>query len=438
MASSAALAAVADASGGPAQAALSSLPGLQLLLRILPFRRHGSSSQQQQQLLAKVRLFLGNLRGSSQCNRAILYACMGSFAAHSLYNNLASCSQASRSQFDVHAVVPRWHGAGWLESTPGVAVAWCCCCSNFEHTPAQLAAVSLRSQSGRHAPTSQLSCVCTAALSMLPVQLPRHQALEELHRHPLWRYGSTAAQWPEPRQGNNQPLAASEAESALLAYVRMAAEAEQHAGTQRPRRSRQQLSTADIAAELHALYTLAAIHVSQQQCPNPHLGSTGSAHSGQQALPDGDVMQLLKAYASLEDRSQHGSGHGGQGSQHGSHSWDNKTQAAAAAAMEAFWAFATLADAPQQEQTQQDAQQEVPHGTPQQAQPLQQSGQAPGQLQAGSGPCSSSPAHGHKQAPTGRIIQGSSSDDSNRSVNSAPGDLQVLLQLAQLSLQAAS
>jgi len=272
----------------------------------------------------------------------------------------------------------------------------------------------------------------------LLVQLPRHQALEELHRHPLWRYGSTAAQWPEPRQGNNQPLAAAEAESALLAYVRMAAEAEQHADTQRPRRSRQQLSTADIAAELHALYTLAAVHVSQQQGPNQHLGSAGSAHPGQQALPDGDVMQLLKAYASLEDRSQHGSGHVGQSSQHGGHSWDNKTQAAAAAAMEAFWVFAKLADAPGQEHTQQDSQQEVPHGTPQHPQPLQQAGKAPGQLQACSSPGSSSAAHGHKQAPTGRSIQGSSNDNSNRSVNSASGDLQVLLQLAQLSLQAAS
>lgn len=43
--------AVPDASGAPTQAALGSLPGLQLLLRILPFR---NNKQQQQQHFIKV------------------------------------------------------------------------------------------------------------------------------------------------------------------------------------------------------------------------------------------------------------------------------------------------------------------------------------------------------------------------------------------------
>lgn len=42
--------AVPDASGAPTQAALGSLPGLQLLLRILPFR----NNKQQQQHFIKV------------------------------------------------------------------------------------------------------------------------------------------------------------------------------------------------------------------------------------------------------------------------------------------------------------------------------------------------------------------------------------------------
>lgn len=47
MATPAACVAAPDAAGGPTQAALSNMPGLQLLLRILPFRSGGSNNRGQ-------------------------------------------------------------------------------------------------------------------------------------------------------------------------------------------------------------------------------------------------------------------------------------------------------------------------------------------------------------------------------------------------------
>jgi hypothetical protein len=252
--------------------------------------------------------------------------------------------------------------------------------------------------------------------------------MEELHRHPLWRYGSTAAQWPEPRSASSKPLAPAEAESALLAYVRMASEAEQQQGIRRQDRQAR-LSTADIAAELHALYTLAAIHVANQQ-DSEQPASTH--HRNKQSLSDGDIMQLLKAYASLEDSSQQHRSHrqqaAGDAEQCGEE-WDSKTQAATAA-VGALYAFARLADQ-QQEPQQEDGRQQQ-----------QQAGQAPGQLQASSSD-SSSAVQAYKSLASGTRGQASSGNDSTASSNrsshsSASGDLQVLLKLAQLGLHAAS
>lgn len=265
--------------------------------------------------------------------------------------------------------------------------------------------------------------------------------MEELHRHPLWRYGSTAAQWPEPRSTSSKPLAPAEAESALLAYVRLASEAEQQQGIRRSGRAAHQLSTADIAAELHALYTLAAVHVANQQ-DSQQSGNSSSHHGKKQSLADGDILELLKAYASLEDRSQQQSSAGGSSRQRQQDdaAWDSKAQAAAAA-MGALYAFARLADpAGHQEQqhdegTLQDSQQES-------QQPQLQLGQAPGQLQRAS---SSSTVQAYKSLASSNSGQGSSSSSMRSSSHaegsprhSASGDLQVLLKLAQLGLQAAS
>lgn len=271
--------------------------------------------------------------------------------------------------------------------------------------------------------------------------------MEELHRHPLWRYGSTAAEWPEPRTTSSKPLAPAEAESALLAYVRLASEAEQQQGIRKSGRAGHQLSTADIAAELHALYTLAAIHVANQQDSQQSGNSASSGHHGKkQSLSDGDILQLLKAYATLEDRSQQQSSAGGSTRhlQQEDAAWDSKAQAAAAA-MGALYAFARLADpAGQQEQqpgdaTLQDSQQES-------QQPQQQLGQAPGQLQrASSRDVPSSTVQAYKSLASSSPGQGSSSSSMRSSSHaecspssSASGDLQVLLKLAQLGLQAAS
>lgn len=279
-------------------------------------------------------------------------------------------------------------------------------------------------------------------------QLPHAStSLEELHRHPLWRYGSTAAQWPEPRSTSShhssRPLAPAEAESALLAYVRMAAEAEQQADGSPRQQARRlaQLSPTDIAAELHALYTLAAIHVAHQQ-ESPEQQQGGSRHKQQHgskpSLTEGDIMQLLKAYSALEDRGhqqqqqqqQPGSGDSSSGPE-----WDSQAQAAAAA-MGALYAFARLADQ-QQEQSQSQQEQDVSQqdGQPgQQAQRAQQPTAAPGQLRASSSSDSNTVQQAFKS------LAASSSMDGVRGSNSsaASGDLQVLLKLAQLGLQAAS
>lgn len=301
-------------------------------------------------------------------------------------------------------------------------------------------------------PPCSLPCLLHTPLPFPKKQLAHHSALEELHRHPLWRYGSTAAEWPAPRHASSKPLAPAEAETALLAYVRMAAEAEQQHGLRREGRNAQQLSSADMAAELHALYTLAAIHVAQQQdCQH----SAGSQKEGQDsALAEGDFMQLLKAYASLEDRSapadgssssRTGGAAGQQPQRVSEQAWDSRTQAAAAA-VEALWAVARLADGPAPQDDEESQQDEGAHEAPGQQQQHRQQGpgqSAPGQLQA----CSSSKAASSQSArkqvrwAAGQGSNSSSVEESGArsTVGSSSGsDLQVLLQLAQLSLQTAS
>jgi hypothetical protein len=267
--------------------------------------------------------------------------------------------------------------------------------------------------------------------ALLQPQIPHVSAtMEELHRHPLWRYGSTAAQWPEPRSTSNRPLAAAEADSALLAYVRLVADAEQQQGTRR-QRQRAWLSPTDITAELHALYTLAALHVTQQQDPSEQRSSSSVAASNKQPMSDVDIMQLLKAYASLEDSSrQHASTDLSCRPQHGGsdEGWDSRTQAAAAA-MGALYAFVRLADAGAQQDPQQDPSQQHP----------QQPGQAPGQLQV-SGSDGSGVVQAYKSLTRGSQSPSTSSSTrgSSSTSRSTSGDLQVLLKLAQLGVQAAS
>jgi hypothetical protein len=281
---------------------------------------------------------------------------------------------------------------------------------------------------------------CPAAL-----QLARTEVLEELHRHPLSWYGSTAAQWPGPRsaRSSNQPLPPAEVESALLAYVRLAAESEQpQSHRNRLARRTQQLSSTDVTAELHALYTLAAVHVAQQQDRQEQAGGSngsGSGHARAQSLSDSDLVQLLKAYASLEDSSQQPSSPSRDMNMQRAQQ-QQKAQAAAAA-LEALYAFARLADTPQQEHGQQQQQQHNAHSRHHHQQQQQSpGGQAPGQLQASSDNGSAVVAYKHLAAGGSSRSPGASGDSpagSSSSVSSsASGDLQVLLKLAQLGLQA--
>lgn len=411
MASPVACVGVADAAGAPPQAAPSNLPGLQLLLRILPFR---SSKHQQRPIKVRVR--------GSCCKAAMLLQHSWCVARACMHTHFLSCV------------------AQLLVNTAGLLAVSCLLRPH-------------KFVSSRQGLTPVLCC-CAASACVPPMQLPHAStSLEELHRHPLWRYGSTAAQWPEPRSTSShhssRPLAPAEAESALLAYVRMAAEAEQQAGSSPRQQARRlaQLSPTDIAAELHALYTLAAIHVAHQQESPEQQQGVGSRHKQQHGskppLTEGDVMQLLKAYSALEDRGhqqqqqqqQPGSGDGSSGPE-----WDSQAQAAAAA-MGALYAFARLADQ-QQEQSQGQQEHDVGQqdGQPgQQAQRAQQpTTAAPGQLQASSGSDSNTVQQAFKSLAASSSMDGMRGSNSSNSSSAASGDLQVLLKLAQLGLQAAS
>jgi hypothetical protein len=241
----------------------------------------------------------------------------------------------------------------------------------------------------------------------------RHALLEELQRNPLWRFSSLDEQ--QRLQRNNMTKALpQQAHDALLDYVRMAADAEQqHQGN----RQRGPRSAADAAADLHALYALALVHVTSQQQQQQHKdhadgqGSIDGDHHSR-SLDDNEFLDLLKAYVSLDEaggssKQQHSEqpqGHGGQQHQ------------ATAAAVHALYAFAQLADSVQQKQ------------------------KAPGELQAHRSVSEPAAADGSVHA-VHRGKQPASAPgwcgDSSNSSSSAesPRDLQVLLKLAQLSTQ---
>jgi hypothetical protein len=243
----------------------------------------------------------------------------------------------------------------------------------------------------------------------------RHALLEELQRNPLWRFSSLDEQQRLQRNNLGKALP-QQAHDALLDYVRMAADAEQQ--QRQGHRQRGPRSPADAAAELHALYALAVVHVaSQQQQPQPHKdhangqGSFDGAHHSR-SLDDNEFMDLLKAYVSLDEAASSSKQHyreqqdSSSGQQH----------QAAAAAVHALYAFAQLAESVQQKQ------------------------KAPGELQSHrsvSEPAADSgtghAVHRSKQAGSAPGWCGDSSSSSSNI--GSQHDLQVLLKLAQLSTQ---
>lgn len=247
----------------------------------------------------------------------------------------------------------------------------------------------------------------------------RHLLLEELHRNPLWRWSNLDEQ--PSLQTSLKDAVPQEAHSALLEYVRMAAEAEQQQRPPLPRQYRRsQLTPEEAAAELHALYALAVVHVASQQ---HHQQSQVKAHAKRapdsKSLSDSDFLDLLKAYVALEDASSRAKAPlqqpGGAAAA--------KSNMDAAATVQALYAFATLADSMQQQQ-----QQHHRHD-------------APGQLAACTATLSAHAAVGGKHAPQHSRQEGASnsssgSDRCDGQLLAAEQDLQVLLQLARLGAQA--
>jgi hypothetical protein len=242
----------------------------------------------------------------------------------------------------------------------------------------------------------------------------RHALLEELQRNPLWRFSSLDEQ--QRLQRNNLAKALpQQAHDALLDYVRMAADAEQQ---QQGNRQRGPRSAADAAADLHALYALAVVHVaSQQQQPQhkDHANGQGSFNGGHhsRSLDDNEFLDLLKAYVSL-DEAGGSSKQQQRGEQQQGNSGGQQHQATAAA-VHALYAFAQLADSVQQKQ------------------------KAPGELQAhksvsepAAGDGSPHAVHRSKQPGS---APGWCGDSSSSSSAESQHDLHVLLKLAQLSTQ---
>lgn len=243
----------------------------------------------------------------------------------------------------------------------------------------------------------------------------RHALLEELHRNPLWRFSSLDEQQRLQRNNLGKALP-QQAHDALLDYVRMAADAEQQ--QRQGHRQRGQRSAADAAAELHALYALAVVHVASQRQPQPHKdhanrqGSFDGGHHSR-SLDDNEFVDLLKAYVSLDEAAN--SSKQQHSEQHQDSSGGQQHQATAAA-VHALYAFAQLAESVQQKQA------------------------APGELQAHRSV--SEPAAAIGSAPVAQRSKQPGSapgwaDDSSSSSSNIGGqhDLQVLLKLAQLSTQ---
>jgi hypothetical protein len=258
--------------------------------------------------------------------------------------------------------------------------------------------------------------VSSTAQQQQQQQHNRHALLEELQRNPLWRFSSLDEQQRLQRSNLGKALP-QQAHDALLDYVRMAADAEQQ--QRQGHRQRGQQSPADAAAELHALYALAVVHVASQHHPRPHKDHAngqgtfdGNHHS--RSLDDNEFVDLLKAYVSLDEAVS--SSKQQQHSEQQDSSSDKQHQATAAAAVHALYAFAQLADSVQQKHT------------------------APGELQAHRSV--SEPAAGAEDVSSFSASKQSSSapgwcgDSSNKSSSNSKHDMQVLLKLAQLSTQA--
>jgi hypothetical protein len=241
---------------------------------------------------------------------------------------------------------------------------------------------------------------------------------------------------PRRRRANRRQLSTEEAQAALLAYVRVAAEEQQQPGRMRGHAR----TPHDAAAELRALAALAAIHAThqqqQQQQQQQQEGGGGQAVGlaagrldSKRSRSEGAYLDLLRAYAALDDAPCGGSGgSGGSKQARGAHSPAEQVEAA----MQALYAFAHLGDAArgelQHRSTARDAHARAPPGrlspvSPGSSSSSSRAAEPPRPAAAGSHSKSSGPA-------AGAIV--------SRSSGGSASDLQVLLQLAQLTLQAAT
>lgn len=186
------------------------------------------------------------------------------------------------------------------------------------------------------------------------LQHNRNALLEELHKHPLWRYSSL-----DERSAYQTPpriVVPQETHDALLDFVKLAAEAEdvQRPGAMHKCRRDGPVTAADVAAELHAVYALAAAHAATEQQQQRKDGRP----SLNKQLTSTELLALLSAYSSLSDSANSASSNGksyqqliGQNSS-STADWQGD---AAAAAVQAIYAFAALADTAAQHQPQHKA-----------------------------------------------------------------------------------
>lgn len=300
-------------------------------------------------------------------------------------------------------------------------------------------------------PAASDDCAClwlrVWANSDTQAPVRRAQLLEELRRDPLWQFSSMGPQRPRGGAAWKQ-LTASEAEGALLAYVRLAADAEQRQQDDRGVASgRRQLLPADVAADLQALYALAAMHAAHQQHPaveheQQQQQSRSSSSSSSRAparrrgpllhsLSETEFLELLQAYACLGDGeaaagqpasggwSSSRAGAGGSSSSMA----DPHGHTAAADTLHALCALARLAETAHEDSRQQHVGAATVMGAPH-----PQAEQAPGQLRKGSNNSAAQAASPDAKHPLGRPGISSSNSSASRE---ASQDVGVLLQLAQ-------
>lgn len=184
----------------------------------------------------------------------------------------------------------------------------------------------------------------------------RHALVEELHKHPLWRYSSLDQRpaWRMPLRN----VAPPHAHEALLDYLRMAADADEAQRTAAQHRYRRNApaTAAEAAAELHAVYALAAVHAASQQ----QLKAKQPAQ--EQRLNSNDFLTLLRAYAALNEQPE-GTLSENSAKQHygASNRWQEE---GAAAAVQALYAFAALTESATQQQQETDVSQAGSCSTP--------------------------------------------------------------------------